>query len=325
MRHWINKHFKIIVITAFLIPIITVAVVSISHVTQWYGISNPLTWAIYLSVGIEIAALSALAALTANMGKKVYFPFIIVTFIQFIGNVFFSYEYINVLSQTFTSWVELVSPIVELVGIESTDLIGHKRILALFTGGLLPVISLSFLHMLVKFTEEEREKDIKEEENKQIINGKNEILTDDMKPDIMSEMARVRLTDEELNKIEEILNKKTNIEKNDEVDEELESIIGEDETEKKNQLTNNDLETTPIDEKNIVFSALSDEEVREMFMDEWDKINSYYDDDDDDILENSDEEIIVNEPLEDIITNKSVEEVITEKPKEIIDNSKKKI
>ena len=94
MKHWFNNNYKTLIIAAFLIPIITVAIVSISHVTKWYGISNPVTWSVYLSIGIEIAALSALAAISANMGKKVYFPFAIVTLIQFIGNIFFAYTYI---------------------------------------------------------------------------------------------------------------------------------------------------------------------------------------------------------------------------------------
>lgn len=143
---------------AFLVPIITVAIVSISHVTKWYGISNPLSWSIYLSIGVEIAALSALAAIAAQMGKKVYFPFIIVTLIQFIGNIFFAYQYIDMNSQTFKDWVDMVDPVVQFLGVESGDLIGHKRFLALFAGGMLPIISLSFLHMLVKFEEEEKKK-----------------------------------------------------------------------------------------------------------------------------------------------------------------------
>jgi hypothetical protein len=36
--------------------------------------------------------------------------------------------------------------------------VGHKRFLSLFAGGMLPIISLSFLHMLVKFEEEEKKK-----------------------------------------------------------------------------------------------------------------------------------------------------------------------
>lgn len=153
---WFQKNFKSFIYIAFLVPILTVAFVSISHVTKWYGLSNPISWAIYLSIGIEIAALSALAAISAQMGRKVYFPFAIVTLIQFIGNIFFAYQFIDVNSQSFKDWIDLVDPLVSFMGVESGDIVGHKRFLALFSGGMLPIISLSFLHMLVKFEEEDR-------------------------------------------------------------------------------------------------------------------------------------------------------------------------
>ena len=156
--NWVQKNFRAIIYISFLVPILTVAFVSISHVASWYGLSNPLSWAVYLSVGIEIAALSALAAISAQMGSKVYFPFGIVTLIQFIGNIFFAYQYIDVDSQSFKDWVDLVDPFVSYLGVESGDFVGHKRFLALFAGGMLPIISLSFLHMLVKFEEEEKKK-----------------------------------------------------------------------------------------------------------------------------------------------------------------------
>ena len=154
--NWFQRNFKTIIYISFLVPILTVAFVSISHVTKWYGISNPFSWAIYLSVGIEIAALSALAAISAKMGRKVYFPFGIVTLIQFIGNIFFAYQYIDVNSQSFKDWVDMVDPIVSFLGVDSGDPIGHRRFLALFAGGMLPIISLSFLNMLVKFEEEDK-------------------------------------------------------------------------------------------------------------------------------------------------------------------------
>jgi hypothetical protein len=157
--NWFQKNFKNIIYVSFLVPILLVAFVSISHVTSWYGITNPYSWAIYLSVGIEIAALSALAAISANMGRVVYVPFGIVTFIQFLGNIFFAYQYIDVDSQTFKDWVEMVDPIVSYIGVEEGDPVSHKRFLALFAGGMLPLISLSFLHMLVKF--EEKDKKVK--------------------------------------------------------------------------------------------------------------------------------------------------------------------
>ena len=156
--NWFQKNFKTIIYLAFLITILTVAFVSISHVTAWYGITNPFSWAIYLSIGIEIAALSALAAISANMGKVVYVPFGIVTFIQFLGNIFFAYQFIQIDSKIFLDWVEMVDPVVSYLGVESGNLISHKRFLALFAGGMLPLISLSFLHMLVRFEDEEKKK-----------------------------------------------------------------------------------------------------------------------------------------------------------------------
>lgn len=198
MKNWINKHYKSLIIGAFLIPIITVAIVSISHVTKWYGISNPLSWSVYLSIGIEIAALSALAAISADMGKKVYFPFAIVTIIQFIGNIFFAYSYIDLNSQGFKDWVDLVSPLVSFMGVEPTDFIGHKRFLAFFAGGMLPIISLSFLHMLVKFTEEDR---IKEQENLNKVPVEDKINASDL----ISEVSRIRLSEDDLKKLEETL------------------------------------------------------------------------------------------------------------------------
>jgi len=188
MKHWFNQNYKTLIIAAFLIPIITVAIVSISHVTKWYGISNPVSWAVYLSIGIEIAALSALAAISANMGKKVYFPFAIVTIVQFIGNIYFAYSYIDINSQSFKDWVGLVSPLVEFMGVDPNDFSGHKRFLAFFAGGMLPMISLSFLHMLVKFTEEDRMNEVVDDK---LINKVDA-------SDIIGEVSKLRLSDEDL-------------------------------------------------------------------------------------------------------------------------------
>ena len=200
--NWFQKNFKTIIYVAFLVPIITVAVVSISHVTKWYGLSNPTSWAIYLSVGIEIAALSALAAISAQMGKKVYFPFAIVTLIQFIGNIFFAYQYIDVNSQSFKDWVDMVDPIVSFLGVESGDLVGHKRFLALFSGGMLPIISLSFLHMLVKFEEEEKKK-----ETPKLDIPLDELSTVIGKEEAQVEEQRYKPTEEDLEELKRQLQK----------------------------------------------------------------------------------------------------------------------
>ena len=203
--NWFQRNFKTIIYTSFLVPIITVAIVSISHVTAWYGISNPVSWAIYLSVGIEIAALSALAAISAQMGKKVYFPFGIVTLIQFIGNIFFAYQFIDINGQAFKDWVDMVDPLVSFLGVESGDMVGHKRFLALFAGGMLPLISLSFLHMLVKFEEEEKSKVKDEPAPIEVDIDELSIEAGKMEKEIENE--KYTPTEEELIKLQEELDK----------------------------------------------------------------------------------------------------------------------
>ncbi len=214
MKNWLQKNYKALIIAAFLIPIFTVAIVSISHVTKWYGISNPMTWALYLSVGIEIAALSTLAAISANMGKKVYFPFAIVTIIQFIGNIFFAYSFIDIESKSFQDWVGMVSPLVEFMGVDNNDFVGHKRFLALFAGGMLPIISLSFLHMLVKFTEEEKKKGQPINSDVQPVIDVEEISKQAGKVEAEIEKQKYTPTNEELEKLEKVLLTPSNAPKN---------------------------------------------------------------------------------------------------------------
>ena len=181
MKNWIKKNLKNIVATAFVIPILLVAYVSISHVTTFYGLSNPFSWALYLSVAIEIAALSALAAVSVRMGKFVYVPFIIVTLIQFVGNLYFSFTYIDETSNAFKEWMNMVGGMLEPMGIDPTDVISHKRVLAFFSGGLLPLISLTFAHMLVVFTDNIKESDeVVQLKEPKIILPNNEISEEEL-------------------------------------------------------------------------------------------------------------------------------------------------
>ena len=159
---WLKDNYKTIIRITYIIPILLACAISISHVTAWYGICNPFSWAVYLSIGVEVAALSALAGITAKMNKWVYLPFIIVTFIQFIGNVFFSFQYIDMNSQMFKDWVAMVNPLFQHLNmVTDGNLMSHRIILATLAGGLIPIISLSFLHLLVSFNDKQEEAEIK--------------------------------------------------------------------------------------------------------------------------------------------------------------------
>jgi len=167
--------------TMFLVPIILVAVISISHVVSWYNIANPLSWAIYLSIAIEVGAMTALVAATNKIRGGVWFMFGLVTFIQMIGNIFFSYKEIDPNGDLFKSWVELTSPVWEMIGSDPSDIPAMKRWLAFLEGGLLPIISLTSLHFFVKY----------EDETKKISEDIVEELEEEPKSDLKKESEKV--------------------------------------------------------------------------------------------------------------------------------------
>jgi hypothetical protein len=150
--------------TMFLIPIILVAGISISHVVTWYDIANPFSWAVYLSVAIEVGAMTALIAATNKIKGGVWFMFGLVTTIQMVGNIFFSYQEIDENSKLFKSWVELTLPIWDSLGSDVTDVNSLKRWLAFLEGGLLPIISLTSLHFFTKY-DENQDNNVKLDEN----------------------------------------------------------------------------------------------------------------------------------------------------------------
>jgi hypothetical protein len=121
-------------------------------------------WALYLSIAIEVGAITALVAATNRIKGGVWFMFGLVTFIQFIGNIFYCYKEIDPNSESFKMWVELTSFIWDTFS-DSTDIISMKRWLAILEGGLLPIISLTSLHFFVKYekTEEKKPQEVEEE------------------------------------------------------------------------------------------------------------------------------------------------------------------
>ena len=146
---YLKKHYRTITLTSYLLPILFAVIVSLAHVVTFWEISNPASWAIFLSVAVEVAVLSSIAA--SKLSNWAWFPFSIVTLIQIIGNVFFSYTNIDVTSTLFKNWVELFDPLFNWFGWETAgNIIVHKRILATFSGAMIPLISITFFHFFIR-------------------------------------------------------------------------------------------------------------------------------------------------------------------------------
>ena len=204
--------------TLFLIPIILVAAISISHVVTWYSIANPINWAIYLSIAIEVGAMTALVAATNRVKGGVWFMFGLVTFIQMVGNIYFSFKEIDTTGELWKSWIELTTPVWEMVGTELSDTLALKRWLAFLEGGLLPIISLTSLHFFVRYDRNENEKIDKEKIIKEYFEARNKKMVDivENKKEDKVEDETEHLLKSEANKehLEESIQQAKEIEKN---------------------------------------------------------------------------------------------------------------
>ena len=146
---------------------------------------------------------NSLVAATNKIKGGVWFMFGLVTFIQMIGNIFYSYYQIDESGDLFQAWIELTAPIWELMGTETTDIVGMKRWLAFLEGGLLPLISLTSLHFFVTYEKNDESNSVK---NTQV--DPNEGITPEMKEVIVAEEKK-RQNEEIKKKVVEVENTPT--------------------------------------------------------------------------------------------------------------------
>ncbi len=146
------KLFWIILISFILIPTI-VSVVSTIHVINFFELSNNSGLALTLAIAFEAGALSALAGLVAldKINKNVvYVIFFLLTAYQIMGNVYAAYDFI---SNVMIKNPDLIKNWTELFGFSNDieDMVMVKRIIAIVSGAILPIVSLCFLDLSVDY------------------------------------------------------------------------------------------------------------------------------------------------------------------------------
>ena len=153
MIKWINSNKETLIRNSFLLPILLVVIMSISHVVSWYDLGNPISWAVYLSIAIEVFALASISAASIKTSKTaIWILFGIVTAVQIIGNIFYEFKDIDMNGEGFQSWIQLIDPF--FIDWEPMD---HRRLLAIIQGGTLPIMSLTALHFYIQFKEKQTE------------------------------------------------------------------------------------------------------------------------------------------------------------------------
>lgn len=138
-----NKWIHWFIIGTFISLYLGVSVISTIHVIDFFKLSNPSWLAISLAIAFEIGAAASLASLIVldKMNRTiVWLLFFALTFMQAMGNTY--YAYINL--EGYDGWIELF-------GLMEEEPIAQKRILALISGAILPLIALGFIKSLVDY------------------------------------------------------------------------------------------------------------------------------------------------------------------------------
>ena len=152
------KNRTLVIIAFLLVPIIT-SIISTVHIVNFFSLGNS-TWISYsLAVAFEVGSVASFIALSVlDKIKKgmVVFIFSILFFMQLIGNIYYSFEYINIKLISDPSWmntfIELIKPVYD-VDTAST----YKFILSLLIGIPIPLVSLLFLKALVNYLDPDKE------------------------------------------------------------------------------------------------------------------------------------------------------------------------
>lgn len=132
-----------------------VSSVSTVHSVEFFKLSNNILLAWVLALGFEIGAIASLGGLLISRGNKtlIWVGFIILTCFQIHGNMYWAW----VQSGDLSNWIHLL----DLVD-EDTDT--QKRIFAVISGGILPIISLIFMKSLMDYLDPAKLKDVQENE-----------------------------------------------------------------------------------------------------------------------------------------------------------------
>jgi hypothetical protein len=206
-------------ISTFVVLYGATAFVSWYHAITFFNIANAMWLSVILSFVAEIGQASVLFSILLTELKKFshvllsWTIMILLTTLQVIGNVVSSYEWIithggagvESFQKSILFWMAAADPEI------------FKVVIAWITGALLPIIALSMTALVAQYMELKAE------------NVKTHLDVDETKPPtpdtvvpipdpipadiIVSEVSKIRLTDEEMESLAELLNKKKPIEK----------------------------------------------------------------------------------------------------------------
>lgn len=166
-----SKQLHLFIIITFVSLYFITSLLSTIHSVTFFKLTNSQEYlAISLAIAFEIGAAASLASLAVLHKLKIWLVwsiFLLLTFIQVLGNTFYAFVKIEDTGILFLKWIDFVSGIVGKLKINE-----YKIIAAILTSSILPLIALGFIKSLVDYLKPEEKETIESP----IIDNKEEIL-----------------------------------------------------------------------------------------------------------------------------------------------------
>lgn len=144
------------------------SLISTIHIVSFFALANPTWMSIVLAFTFEVGSLASLVSFSIlDKLKKgpIYFIFGVLFFMQIMGNVYFSFDYVSRKLLIDGSWInilkEFMTTAYNIFSSEEIDQKYIKFILSCVIGMPIPIISISFIKTLVDYLDSTAEKPIK--------------------------------------------------------------------------------------------------------------------------------------------------------------------
>lgn len=156
-----NALMRKIIITSFIVVPIISSTISALHIVDFFSLGNPTWLSIALAIAIELGSIASFLTLSIldKLNKSIVWTvFIILFFMQMIGNMYFSYDFISAAIAADAAWLTAFKDMIEffLGELELTDV---KMYLTILISWPIPLISVFLLKSAVDYLKPE---DVKE-------------------------------------------------------------------------------------------------------------------------------------------------------------------
>lgn len=157
-----NTLMRKIIVTSFIVVPIISSVISALHIVDFFSLGNPTWLSIALAIAIELGSIASFLTLSIldKLNKSIVWTvFIILFFMQMIGNMYFSYDFISGAMASDASWLSAFKDMIEffLGDLELTDV---KMYLTILISWPIPLISVFLLKSAVDYLKPEEVKEL---------------------------------------------------------------------------------------------------------------------------------------------------------------------